>query len=111
MIGSFTHDQKVIDAFNSAFPFYLLAVFFDNMQGVNGGVIRAMGYQRAAAVILCFSIWVIMDPFAYVFGFIFDLGFTGLWMGVPFGNFFMMAGYILIVLIAPWKKLASEASK
>ena len=80
-------------------------------QGVSGGIIRAMGYQRAATFILLFSIWVVMDPFAYMFGFVFQLGYRGLWMGVPFGNFFMMAGYFLIIIFADWKQLATEASK
>ena len=111
VVGWFTDDSEVHEAFDGAFPYYIIAIFFDMTQGVSGGIIRAMGYQRAATFILLFSIWVVMDPFAYMFGFVFQLGYRGLWMGVPFGNFFMMAGYFLIIIFADWKQLATEASK
>lgn len=84
-----------------AYPFYMMAVIFDQMQGAQGGMIRAIGYQNTATLSQLFSIWLIMIPAAYIFSFTFGYEYTGLWMGAPFGNFVLMICYTCISLFAP----------
>jgi len=80
------------------------------LQALNTGTIRAMGYQKFASYWEVITLWLIMAPLVYIFGFPLGYGFAGLWFGVPFGSFCMVFGYIYIIITAPWEKLALEAS-
>ena len=65
VIGFYTSDQKVVDIILDSFSFYILVMFVDMMQGVTGGIIRAMGYQKFATVCQFVAIWMIMLPMSY----------------------------------------------
>jgi len=80
-------------------------------QIVVSGILRAMKYQTIALGFVFISAWVVMIPCSYTLGFVFDLGFTGVWIGVPIGNFVLLASFLMIVSTADWEKLAEEASK
>lgn len=101
IMGLFTSDQEVIDLAMEAYPFYLLVLFADLMQGVQGGVIRAIGYQHLATVCQLISIWIIMLPSAYFVCFICGLGYSGIWMGAPLGSFALASSYACVNLFAP----------
>ena len=111
IINCFTTDAEVVYFFESGVIFYSIAMWFDLMQGVHGGMIRAIGYQNIATIIQFASLWLWMLPLCYFFGFVIDLGYFGVWMGVPFGGFALMIGYMWIIFTAPWQTLSIEASK
>jgi Na+-driven multidrug efflux pump len=111
IIHVYTSDEEVIANFERAFWYYIVGVFMILLQALNTGTIRAMGYQKIATYWELISIWLIMIPLVYLFGFPFNYGFRGLWFGVPFGSFFLFGGYIVIIMNAPWKKIAHKASR
>jgi len=107
----FTSDEEVVFYFEQVVPLYAITMFFDLIQGVNGGMLRAMGYQKSATVIQFVALWIFMLPLAYFFGFVLGYGYQGIWMGVPSGSIIIMFSYLSIITFAPWKKLATSASK
>jgi multidrug resistance protein, MATE family len=105
-----TGHPDVLDQVENVFFLAWIAVFFDLMQGVNGGMIRAMGYQNAATITQFIGCWLIMSPACYLLAFTFNFGYAGIWMGVPLGNLFLMLGYFTIFFFTPWERLAKEVS-
>ena len=80
------------------------------MQIVNGGILRAMGYQNAGSIIQGVALFVVMNPLAYILAFKCEYGFIGIWMAVPVGSFLMMTGFFCILYQADWEAIAVKAS-
>jgi len=80
------------------------------MQLVNGGILRAMGYQNAGSIIQGVALFVVMNPLAYILAFKYEYGFIGIWMAVPVGSFLMMTGFFYILYQADWETIAIKAS-
>jgi len=80
------------------------------MQIVNGGILRAMGYQNAGSIIQGVALFVVMNPLAYILAFKCEYGFIGIWMAVPVGSFLMMIGFLVILFTSDWRTIAINAS-
>lgn len=80
----FTSDISVIKA---AVPIFIAAAFFeisDGLQVTYLGALRGMTDVKRPMVYALFSYILINIPLSYLFGFIFDLGVVGIWMGFIF---------------------------
>ncbi|CAI2368149.1 unnamed protein product [Moneuplotes crassus] len=110
IISLFTTDEEINDLINGSFVLYLTMVFNDLSAQVCGGIVRAVGAQNKGAIIQITSLWVIAVPSAFLVGVYFEYGFKGLWYIPPFGVLCIHAGYVALVLLASWKKVAAEAS-
>ena len=111
VVRFYSTDSEVIDLFLTVFPLWCLSVFADLNQGSNAGIIRAIGYQRTAVIIGVIAYWILMDLFSYILGFKYKLGFVGIWIGIPWGAYFISISYVIIIILAPWNKIAEIASK
>ncbi|CAI2367929.1 unnamed protein product [Moneuplotes crassus] len=110
IISQFTTDEEINDLINDSFVLYIIMVFNDLSAQVCGGIVRAIGAQNKGAIIQITSLWVIIVPSAFLLAIYFEYGFRGLWYIAPFGVFLIHAGYVALVLLTPWKKVAEEAS-
>jgi len=111
IVSFYTTDEQVTDLIMAAFPIWAVCVITDLSQGVMGGMLRAMGYQSKATLVCVVSYWVIMLPVSYLCGFVLDYGYRGVWIGVPSGSFVLFTVYTFMIIYAPWKQLAEQASK
>lgn len=64
---------------------FTLMLFFDFIQGVESGTLRAAGFQTSGFIISLIGYWLCMVPAAYLLAFQFNLGFIGIWLGAPLG--------------------------
>ena len=111
VIGAFTSDPTVSKLIMDSFIIYSFAIAFDWSQGLGGGILRAIGYQHFASITLFISMWCVLVPLAYYFGFVLDLGFEGVWYAAPIGPLCWNIGYFFIIFWVSWEKLALRASK
>ena len=52
-----------------------------------------------------------MIPGSYLFWFLLELGYEGIWIGFPLASIFQTSSYLYIIYTAPWKEIALKASK
>ena len=104
----FTQEPHIVEIMRKLIPIYALIVIWDYMQGVQGGIIRGMGYQRFASLVITISYWIVAIPAAYLFAFIFDLRIIGVWLGLPAGSFIIWTWFSITLVKTDWKKLANE---
>jgi len=109
-ILAFTSNPEIVEFYDEVFIFYMWALFCDQMQIVNGGILRAMGYQNAGSIIQGVALFVVMNPLAYILAFKCEYGFIGIWMAVPVGSFLMMIGFLVILFTSDWRTIAINAS-
>ena len=106
----YSDEENVINIANSAFIVLIFEIFWDMMQIVMGGIMRAIGYQNRATFWNIIAWWCLMLPLSYLWAFVFSFGFKGVWIGLPVGNSILMLAYFVIILFAPWRRL-SELNK
>lgn len=66
----------------------IVAAFFqisDGVQVVGLGVLRGLSDVKVPTLVTLIAYWIIALPMAYVFGFIFDWGTIGVWIGLLTG--------------------------
>ena len=84
-------------------------VFFDCMQCIGVGLIRALGKQGIASIATAFGYWIVGIPISIIFVHVYDHGLVGLWYGPTTAillNFFL---YFFIVIKCDWQEEALRA--
>lgn len=104
----FTHDPKIVELMHDLIPIYALIIICDYIQGVQGGIIRGMGYQHFASLIMIIWYWLVAIPIAYILAFKFDYRIKGVWLGLPAGSLLIWSSFTSILFITDWRKLANE---
>jgi MATE family multidrug resistance protein len=81
----YTNDREVLALAVAVAPIAAATQLFDGLQIVAAGVLRGAGRTQAPAWVnlICFS--VIVLPLAYLFGYAFDGGLAGIWLGFVVG--------------------------
>ena len=111
IITIYTTDEEVLYWINQIFILWFIFTITDLLQGILAGTIRAIGYQNQATIIAIISYWVILLPCSYIFGFSFELGFIGIWIGFPLASCAQTFSFLYIIFTAPWKDIAIKASQ
>lgn len=89
------------------YSFYHL---LDGNKSVSSGVMRGLSRQASSSIISLLSYYVFSLPLQYLFGFYFNLGVTGLWMGQMFSAaFHMFSQLYLTYKHYDWNQIAKEA--
>ncbi|CAI2367045.1 unnamed protein product [Moneuplotes crassus] len=104
----FTTESKVVEIMLQLIPVYCLLIICDYIQGVQGGIIRGMGYQSIATVIVIISYWLVAIPVSYIFAFILDYRIIGIWLGLPAGSLLICSSFSAIIYFTNWEKLATK---
>ena len=104
----FTKEESVVEVIYQLIPIYWLVVIVDFIQGVQGGIIRGMGYQNFATIIIIISYWIIAIPTAYYLAFIKGMRIAGVWLGLPTGSILILSSFTLILVFTKWKRLAHK---
>ena len=92
----YTQEKDVVELVVQTIPLFSVMLFFDNLQAVTSGTVRAIGYQQYASILALVGFWVFSVPGAYILGIIFDLRLTGIWIGIPLGYIFTSIAYNLV---------------
>lgn len=104
----YTQQPEVIILVEETLPIFTVMLFFDYLQGVTSGTIRAIGYQDIGTVICLVGYWIISIPISYVLAFPVDLELLGIWLGVPSGTLISSICFSAILLRSDWKSLANQ---
>ena len=105
----FTQESHIVEIMNQLILVYALIVICDYMQGVMGGIIRGMGYQRFASLIISVSYWVVAIPIAYSLAYLAHLRIIGVWLGLPTGSLVIWACFTLTLIKTDWVLLARKS--
>ena len=104
----YTQEEKVVDLVANTIPLFSIMMFFDNIQGVASGTVRAIGYQKYASILTLVGFWMFSVPWAYIFAHILKLRLAGIWLGVPLGTLITSVSYNIICFTRDWKRIAEE---
>ena len=105
----FTYHQNISKVILDSIPIVSIICITMFIEGTGQGIIKAMGYQTIASIILCICMWVIALPCTLLFGFYFKIGLKGLWLGYLVGNILIAISYSAIILKADWMKITEDA--
>lgn len=112
IIDVFTNDPEVKALAMSTFWIMAVVTFFDTIQGLAQGVIRALALQKQASYIALAAYYLVTIPLACLLCFVGNMNVGGLWTGVGVGCFLQAYFYIhLCKYTADWDKIADEAYK
>lgn len=81
----YTDDARVVELAAQILPLAAAFQLTDGTQVVAGGVLRGMGRPDAAAVVNLIGYYALALPCAYVLGFVWGHGLTGIWMALALG--------------------------
>ena len=110
IIDLFTNDPSVKALAMSTFWAMAVVTFFDTIQGVAQGVIRALALQKLASYIALTPYYIISIPIAMILCFVGGMNVAGLWAGVGVGIVFQAYFYCHLCLItADWDEIADNA--
>ncbi|MFO7525640.1 MAG: MATE family efflux transporter, partial [Ignavibacteriaceae bacterium] len=79
------------DVIKIASVLLIIAAFFqisDGVQAVGIGILRGLTDVKGPTIITFIAYWIIGLPSGYLFGFIFNFGVEGVWIGLSIGLFF-----------------------
>ena len=107
----FTEELSVVEHVAHIMPVFTIWIFFDHIQCVECGIIRAMGFQMYSSVISFISYWVLNIPIAYLLAISCGYGLMGIWVGVQVGSIFACIAYLLILLFTDWNKLVIDINQ
>ena len=85
LAATMSTDQVVIDLATVLFFIVGLLQVADGIQGTALGALRGMSDMRRPTTITLTAYWVLALPACYAFGFLFNLGATGIWLGYTLG--------------------------
>ena len=85
LAATMSTDQVVIDLATVLFFIVGLLQVADGIQGTALGALRGMSDMRSPTTITLTAYWVLALPACYAFGFLFNLGATGIWLGYTLG--------------------------
>ncbi|CAI2385954.1 unnamed protein product [Moneuplotes crassus] len=91
----YTQEPNVVKLVVSNLPYFSLMMFFDDLQAVTSGTVRAIGYQDYGSWLALVGFWVFSAPLAYIFSHVVGLRLVGIWLGVPVGTLFFTISYNL----------------
>lgn len=83
--GLYVDNASVIELASGLLIFAALFQLSDGMQAIGHGVLRGMTDVTVPMFIAIVAYWVIGLPSGYVFGFIFEMGARGIWLGFVAG--------------------------
>ena len=104
----YTQQQDVVDNVIKTLPAFSIMIFFDYLQGVEAGSLKAIGYQTYGFIVCLVGYWVFTVPCAYLFAFHLNLRIVGIWIGVPIGSMFTAISFAAIIFSINWNKLAAN---
>ena len=105
----FTYHQNVSDIISDSMPVIAAISVFQYIDGTGQGIIKAIGYQKNASIIVCISMWVVALPCTLIFGFYFKMRLKGLWLGFLVGEVLISIAYSFIILSVDWTKTTEDA--
>ncbi|CAI2367237.1 unnamed protein product [Moneuplotes crassus] len=107
-IMSFSSDQEVIEIGASLMIFFVLICPSDFIQGSQFGVLTGMGYQKYGSMINILSYFLFLIPLAYVLGFVYGYGTTGIFGAWVLGILVCAILVTSTVFLADWDHLTRK---
>lgn len=94
----YSNEAEVVALAARLLPIAAAFQLFDGAQAVAAGVLRGMGRPDAGAVLALVGHYVVALPLAYLCGFVWGLGLTGIWLALALG--LVVVALALLVLVS-----------
>ena len=89
----------------------VLNIFPDCLASLLRGTIRSLGRQPDILMPHIVSQLILSTPLLWLFGWYYDLGLTGIWIGKTFVVTILLALYTRIILSVDWHEVARDTYK
>jgi MATE family multidrug resistance protein len=83
----------------------------NTLQIVFNGIIKGLGKQQMASIIVLIILYPINIPMAYFLAFVFELDIYGLWYAQLSVVYLLAFSYITIVTMVDWQKIADKVNE
>jgi len=104
----FTDHDEIISKLEQVYPIVTFLLCGDYMQGITGGAIRAMGFQKYASFICIVSYWAIGMPLSITFAFQLEYDVLGIWLGLPFGLTCVAISFLYMIYTTDFQELSQK---
>jgi multidrug resistance protein, MATE family len=104
----FTGEPNVVKIIENTMWVLLIYIWFDTIHGVQSGIIRGLGRQKAGSIYTLICYYPIGMTLALVFAFVLDWGIEGMWLGFTFACIILDIGFFLIICLPDWHKIADK---
>ena len=104
----FTNDPTTVGYVKDTLPILSIYLYFDAVHGVNSGIVRALGKQFIASMVLLICYYVGGLPLALIFGFKVGMGVRGFWLGFLFALIVMDGIVSYLIFAADWSPLVQR---
>lgn len=111
VIGLYTADPEVVRLAKEIWPWVMVLVVLDALQGVIGGLARALGLQFQMSVAILVSLWVLGLPAIWYVTLKMGLGLHGLWMAFSLSYVLLAVLLTLIVACKDWHAYADSIAE
>ncbi|WOH13226.1 hypothetical protein DCAR_0832735 [Daucus carota subsp. sativus] len=108
---AFTDGEAVAEAVSDLCPLLALTLLLNGVQPVLSGVAVGCGWQTFVAYVNVGCYYVVGIPLGAVFGFYFNFGAKGIWLGMIGGTVMQTFILLWVTFRTDWKKEVKEAKK
>jgi MATE family multidrug resistance protein len=102
----YINDLDLAQKIRDLLPLYLFFGPIDALQLILHGIVKGLGMQRTAWIIVLFILYPINVPFALTLCFVVNYGLDGLWMAQLSATILLVASYLILILCVDWDNLA-----
>ncbi|KAH3666736.1 hypothetical protein OGAPHI_003185 [Ogataea philodendri] len=106
----FTRDQELIDYSSKLFLIVSFNQIGDAINAIFSALLRGQGKQRAGSLMNFIAYYVVAVPLEVLLGFYFNLGVTGLWIGMLIGVFVLSSMEVYLVASTDWHDVMVRSS-
>ncbi|KAF5734545.1 hypothetical protein HS088_TW15G00037 [Tripterygium wilfordii] len=107
---TYSNEIEVVEYVARMIPFLSMSIFLDGLQCVLSGVARGCGWQKIGAYINLGSYYLVGIPSAILFGFGFNLGGKGLWLGIICAIVVQGVALFIVTIRTNWEQEARKAT-
>lgn len=107
----YSDDTEVVALVVECMPIFIAYQLFDGLQAVLGAVLRSMGLQKQAALLVFIGFYCIGIPVGYALGIRANLKLVGMWLGVVIGIFCMAMAVAVRLVLLDWEAVCVVARR
>jgi len=108
IVGIFSEDEKVFEAAERIWIGFVIFLFFDNVQGIQKGILKGLGLQVKQSICLVIILWIISFPLAIILCRKTTLGLLSIWIVMPFSFALITFSFTLLQYFTSWENISNK---
>lgn len=105
----YTKNSVVEDKFLSIFSVTLVFIVVNSIQIVLNGLVKGLGKQRPASIMVIMILYPINLPMAYSFAFVINYGLIGIWYAQITSAIMLCCSYLIMIVCLDWENISIRA--